>query len=181
MGYLADMRAGWSLNADGVGTGKTYASCYQDPSLACPTMSSQKYRATLIQDQNPWLVMELCEPLDGMIDLSAEFRSCEGERFVLTIIIEAERPPQVMGFRLLDDNEMPLAAGVLGRDPHAEKLQLQRPLRQMMRFKVLTLRLMNKVMKVNRFHMGIWFWHQNMAITWMSMVLTYSKILHWQL
>ena len=41
---------------------------------------------------------------------AAEFHGYEGERFVLTIITEAERPPEVMGFRLLDDNELPLAA-----------------------------------------------------------------------
>ena len=131
MDYLADMRVGWSLNDDGVGTGKHYASCYQDPSLACPTMSGRKYRTTLIQDQNQWLVLELCEPLDGVIDLSAEFHGYEGERFVLTIITEAERPPEVMGFRMLDDNEMPLAelgAGGLHRDPHAAEPAVAAPL-----------------------------------------------------
>ena len=131
MDYLADMRVGWSLNGDGVGTGKHYASCYQDPSLACPTMSGRKYRTTLIQDQNQWLVLELCEPLDGVIDLSAEFHGYEGERFVLTIITEAERPPEVMGFRMLDDNEMPLAelgAGALHRDPHAAEPAVAAPL-----------------------------------------------------
>ena len=50
--------------------------------------------------------MELREPLDAIIDLSADFYGFEGDRLVVTVITKAERrPPHVMGFRLLDDDE----------------------------------------------------------------------------
>ena len=47
---LSDMRIGWNLSPDGVGSGKHFASCYQDPTFACPTMSGRKFRTTLIKD-----------------------------------------------------------------------------------------------------------------------------------
>ena len=99
------MRIGWNLSPEGVGSGKHYANCFQDPTLACPTMSGRKFRTTLIQHEGQWLVMELCEPLDSIIDLSAEFYGFEGDRFVVTVITTAEKAPHVMGFRLLDDDE----------------------------------------------------------------------------
>ena len=43
-----------------------------------------------------------------LIDLSAEFHGLAGERYVLTIITDAEKPPQVMGFGLLDEGVQPL-------------------------------------------------------------------------
>eukprot|EP00435_Cladocopium_sp_Y103_P015276 s4186_g3.t1 len=105
---LADMRVGWQLNPEGVGRGKHFAKCFQDPTLACPTMAGSKYRTTLVRDGGQWLVMELCEPLESLIDLSAEFHEIASERFVLTIITDAERPPEVMGFRLMDEGDEPL-------------------------------------------------------------------------
>lgn len=101
---LTDLRVGWHLSPEGICNGKHFANCYQDPTLACPTMSGRKFRTTLIQ------VLELCEPLESLIDLSAEFHGYEGGRYILTIITSSERPPQVMGFKLLDEDEMPLAA-----------------------------------------------------------------------
>ena len=72
---LSDARVGWNLSPDGVGSGKHYShysNCYQDPTVACPTMAG-KFRTTLIRDGEQWSVMELCEPLESIIDLSAEF------------------------------------------------------------------------------------------------------------
>ena len=50
--------------------------------------------------------MELCEPLEVLIDLASEFHGYDGERFVITIITTHERPPHAMGFRLMDDDEI---------------------------------------------------------------------------
>ena len=75
--WLHDMRVGWHLNPEGVGSGKHYGSCYQDPTLACPTMSGRKFRTTLIKDGDQWVVMELCEPLEELIDLAAKFHGYE--------------------------------------------------------------------------------------------------------
>ena len=61
------------VGTDWVGSGKHCSNCYQDPPVACPTMAGRKFRTTLIGDGEQWLVMELCEPLESMIDLSAEF------------------------------------------------------------------------------------------------------------
>ena len=117
---LAFMRIGWDLSPEGVGSGKHYANCFQDPTLACPTMSGRKFRTTLIQHEEQWLVMELCEPLDSIIDLSAEFYGFEGDRFVVTVITTAEKAPHVMGFRLLDDDEDVQPALQVEERPHAD-------------------------------------------------------------
>ena len=45
---LSEMRVGWNLSPQGVGSGKHYGSCFQDPTLTCPTMSGRRYRTTLI-------------------------------------------------------------------------------------------------------------------------------------
>ena len=69
-------------------------------------MSGRKFRTTLIKDGDQWLVMELCEPLETLIDLAAEFHGYEGDRFIITVITPSERPPNVMGFRMMDDDEI---------------------------------------------------------------------------
>ena len=102
---LTDARVGWKLNEHGVGTGKHYGNCFQDPTLACPSMSGRMFRSTLIQHGDKWLVMELCEPMEYLVDLSAEFHGYAGGRYIITIITDTERPPQVMGFRLLHDED----------------------------------------------------------------------------
>ena len=56
-------------------------------------------------DGDQWLVMELCKPLESIIDLSAEFHGYNGDRYIVTVITSAERPPHAMGFRLMDDDE----------------------------------------------------------------------------
>ena len=79
---------------------------------------SGKFRITLIQDNNQWLVLELCGPLETGV--CAEFHGYEGDCCILTIITSAERPPQVMGFKHLDEDEMPLAAVEMERERHDE-------------------------------------------------------------
>ena len=101
---LGDARVGWNLSPDRVGSGKHYSNFYQDRTVACPTMAG-KFRTTLIRDGEQWSVMELCEPLESIIDLSAEFHGYNGDRYVVTVITTAERPPHAMGFRLMDDDE----------------------------------------------------------------------------
>ena len=41
---LTEMRIGWDLNAEGIGEGKHYGNCFQDPTLFCPTMAGDKFR-----------------------------------------------------------------------------------------------------------------------------------------
>ena len=65
-------------------------------------MAGSKFRTTLVRDGGQWLVMELCEPMETLIDLSSEFHGFNGsDRYVLTIITDAECPPETIGFRLL--------------------------------------------------------------------------------
>jgi hypothetical protein len=52
--------------------------------------------------------MEVCEPLETLVDLSAPFYVYEGPRDTLTIITDSEKDPVLMGFKLLDDEEVPL-------------------------------------------------------------------------
>ena len=63
--------------------------------------------------------MELCEPLECLIDLASEFHGYDGERYVITVITTHERPPHVMGFRLMDDDEVPQPAVELEQEQHA--------------------------------------------------------------
>ena len=116
--WLQEMRVGWNLSPEGVVSGKHYGSGYQDPTLACPTMFGRKYRTTLIKDGEQWFVMELCEPLEDVIDLAAEFHGYDGERFIITVITQREKAPHVMGFRLMDDDEIPQPAMELEREQH---------------------------------------------------------------
>ena len=60
-GCLAGLRVGWHLDAEGLGHGKHFANCHQEPTLACPTMGDRKFRTTIIQDNGQWHVVELCE------------------------------------------------------------------------------------------------------------------------
>ena len=121
-GELSNMRAGWNLNTEGVGTGKHFGHCYQDPRVVCPTLSGSKFRTTLIQNGAEWLVLELCEPIESLIDLAAEFRGYPDDRYILTIISSSERPPHAMGFRLLDDDEQPHASDPVFNRERAEEV-----------------------------------------------------------
>ena len=121
---LTGMRIGWNLNAQGIGRGKHYGSSFQDPTLFCPTMSGDKYRTTLIEDAGAWYVLELCEPMSTLIDYSADFFGYVGDRFIITIITDAERPPQAMGFKMLADGEDPLVMDPVAQRENAEAAQI---------------------------------------------------------
>ena len=95
---------GWNLDRFDVGVGRHFASHFQDPMLVRPSMTGRKFRTTLIRDAGEWYVLELCEPLETLIDPSAEFHGYEGSRDLITIITDSEKDPLVMGFRLLSDD-----------------------------------------------------------------------------
>ena len=97
---------GWNLDQNDLGVGRHYSDHYQDPSLVRPGMSGRKFRTTLLRDHGQWYVLELCEPLEGIIDPAAEFYGYEGRRDVITIITDAEKDPRVMGFRLVSDERV---------------------------------------------------------------------------
>lgn len=72
--------------------------------LICPGMQGIRNRTTLIKDDDgSWYVLELCEPLHSLIDMSAEFYGYSGAREVLTFITQGEKPPALMGFNMGDD------------------------------------------------------------------------------
>ena len=96
--------AGWSLDERSCGVGRHQSSCYQNPMLVRPEMSGKLARTTLLRDHGEWFVLELCEPLESLLDPSAEFYGYEGSRDTLTIITEGEKDPVVMDFKLLGDD-----------------------------------------------------------------------------
>ena len=52
-------------------------------------------------------MLELCEPLESIVDPGASFYELEGSRDVITILTDAEKDPLVMGFALEgDENEL---------------------------------------------------------------------------
>ena len=105
-GGLTELRVGWHLNSDGIGTGKHFGDTFQDPSLVMPNMTGEKFRTTLVEVDNQWICLELCERMSDIVDLSAEFFGYIGNRYIITIITESERPPQTMGFSLLVDEDV---------------------------------------------------------------------------
>ena len=95
---------GWSLDETGLGIGRHFAETYQDPTLVCPAMQGVRNRTTLIKgDDGFWYVVELCEPLQSLIDMSAEFYGYSGAREVLTFVTEGEKSPGSMGFSMRED------------------------------------------------------------------------------
>ena len=100
--------SGWQLGNDNCGVGRHHTDHFQDPTLFRPQLEGQRFRTTLLRDHGQWFVMELCEPLETLVDLSALFYGYEGPRDTLTIITDSEKDPVLMGFKLLDDEEVPL-------------------------------------------------------------------------
>ena len=96
---------GWNLDETGCGVGRHYAECFQDPTLAFPQMSGPKYRTTLVKDQDSWLVMELCEHVGSIIDLSSSFHQLYGPRDVITVVTDVEKDPGLMGFCFASDDD----------------------------------------------------------------------------
>ena len=98
-------RIGWNLDDAGLGVGRHISETYQDSTLAFPGMHGITATATLVKgDDNLWYVLELCEPLHSLIDMSADFFGYDGPREVLTFITEGEKPPALLGFTLADDD-----------------------------------------------------------------------------
>ena len=51
-----------------------------------------------MKDKGEWFVLELCEPLASLVDMTASFHEFEGERNVSTFITDGEKDPKVLGF-----------------------------------------------------------------------------------
>ena len=96
---------GWNLDRSGCGVGRHFAAAHQDPTLARPEMTGSKFRTTLVKgDNGHWYISELCEPLDTMADLNSTLHEFEGNRNVITIISDAEKAPELLGFRFAEDD-----------------------------------------------------------------------------
>ena len=101
---LVSGTVGWELDERGCGTGRHFANKYQDPSLVRPDMPGRFCRTTLVQgDDKKWYVLELCERLDGLVQLDTEFHGMHGNRNVVTVITDRDKDPRVMGFALADE------------------------------------------------------------------------------
>ena len=101
---LVSGTVGWELDERGCGTGRHFANKYQDPSLVRPDMPGRFCRTTLVQgDDKKWYVLELCERLDGLVQLDTEFHGMHGNRNVVTVITDGDKDPRVMGFALADE------------------------------------------------------------------------------
>ena len=67
-------------------------------------MQGVRNRTTLIKGNDGfWYAVELCEPLQSLIDMSAEFYGYSGAREVLTFVTEGEKSPGSMGFSMRED------------------------------------------------------------------------------
>ena len=63
---------GWSLNDDDTGVRRHCSDHYIDPTLVRSDMSGRRYRTTLVKN-GAWFVLELCEPLESIVDPEASF------------------------------------------------------------------------------------------------------------
>ena len=113
---------GWNLDERNCGVGRHHASCFQDPTMVRPQMSGNLARTTLLREHGEWHVLELCEPLEGLIGLGADVYGYDGPRDLLTIITEGEKDPVLMQFKLLGE-EPPLFADPERRDAADDVLQ----------------------------------------------------------
>ena len=68
MSVLLDLQVG--LDANNYGVGRYRSDHFQDPTLFRP--ESGNLRSNLLRDLGEWYVLELCEPLSGLVDLGAE-------------------------------------------------------------------------------------------------------------
>ena len=106
MDYVLQGSVGWHLDQFGHGIGRHYAETFQDPTMAKPDIPGRFCRTTLVEAEGgKWFVVELCERLDELIQLDAEFHELQGKRNIITILTDGERDPGVMGFRLIDEQQ----------------------------------------------------------------------------
>ena len=104
---------GWSLDSEGIGIGRHHADQHQDPTLAVPGMSASRYRTTLVRSNGEWFVVELCERLQDVIDLSSNFHEFPGFHDVITIVTDGDKQPTLMGFEMTNGD-------LLGQDVERE-------------------------------------------------------------
>ena len=97
---LINSPIGWSVNATGYIVGRHLSDSFQDPSLAFPRLQGPQCRTTIASgDDGCWYILELNEPLRGIIQPDSKFHDMDGMRSVITIVTEGEKWPDSMGFR----------------------------------------------------------------------------------
>ena len=107
---LIDSTIGWSMNSSGCVIGRHLSDSFQDPPLAFPMLQGPQRRTTLVKgDDGFWYILELCESLHGLIQPDAKFHEMDGNRSVITIVTEGEKPPALMGFHFEGEGPEQLA------------------------------------------------------------------------
>ena len=97
---LINSPIGWSVNATGYIVGRHLSDSFQDPSLAFPGLQGPQCRTTIAKgDDGRWYILELNEPLRGIIQPDSKFHDMDSMRSVTTIVTEGEKFPDLMGFR----------------------------------------------------------------------------------
>ena len=125
---VAHGAVGWELDDRGCGIGRHYSDRFQDPSMVKPDMPGRFFRTTLVQGRDSkWYVLELCEQLDGLVQLDAEFHEMHGRRNVITFVTDSEKDPMVLGFTLVDEQpeRFPVQADDDDVDIPDESMQVQ--------------------------------------------------------
>ena len=80
MNHVLVGEVGWKLDEFGRGIGRHFAKCFQDPTLVKPDLPGRYCRTTLIEgNDHKWYVVEVCERLDGLNQLGAEFHDREAQ------------------------------------------------------------------------------------------------------
>eukprot|EP00435_Cladocopium_sp_Y103_P063067 s2135_g24.t1 len=114
MEFVLNGPVGWELDERGCGIGRHFSDRHIDPLLVKPDLSGKFFRTTLIEgNDKKWYVTELCEQLEGLIQLDAGFHDLQGKRNVITFITDAEKDPRVLGFSFTDGEpvEFPVRQG----------------------------------------------------------------------
>ena len=96
---LINSPIGWSVNATGYIVGRHLSDSFQDPSLAFPGLQGPQCTTIAKGDDGCWYILELNEPLRGIIQPDSKFHDMDGMRSVITIVTEGEKWPDLMGFR----------------------------------------------------------------------------------
>ena len=88
----------------------------------------------------------MSEPLRLLVQLDAPFHNLEGNRSVITIVTEGEKPPEFMGFRF--EGEGPVHDQVAIRMIQVMKFLLRQRMLQELTFQVQ--KLQNKAMRLEK-------------------------------
>jgi hypothetical protein len=101
---LINSSMGWSVNEMGYIIGRHLSDSYQDLPLAFPALEGPQLRTTLVKgDDCLWYILELSEPLGAIVLLDAKFHDMVGNRSVITIVIEGQKYPIMIGFQFEGD------------------------------------------------------------------------------